>query len=151
MSELIVSELSLLLRHAGRRVLLIEDNPLNREVTGLLLSKVGLKVDATKDGQTAMDLAASQTYDLIITDLAMPGLDGVETGQRIRALPGYANTPIIALSACVFGEDRDYCLSGGLNDFIAKPVTATRLYETVLRWLDDPAPGFQAALQGASA
>ena len=136
MSDPIVSEISLLLRHSGRRILLIEDNPLNREVTGLLLSKAGLKVDAAKDGRVALDLAARHAYDLVVTDLAMPGLDGVETAHRIRELPGYEKTPIIALSACVFGEDRDYCLNGGLDDFITKPVTAMRLYDIVLRWLD---------------
>lgn len=129
-------EISLLLRHAGRRILLIEDNALNREITQILLTKVGLAADTADNGYMALEMAARRCYDLVVTDLAMPGLDGVETAQRLRRLAGYDATPIIALTACVFGEDREYCLSNGLDDFIAKPVGVGHLYETLLRWLD---------------
>ena len=129
-------EIALLIRHSGRRVLLVEDNQLNREITQLLLSKTGLLVDTAENGHVALGLAARHAYSLIVTDLAMPGMDGVETTKKIRQLAGYENTPVIALTACVFGEDRDYCLNAGLNDFITKPVCVTKLYATVLRWLD---------------
>lgn len=129
-------ELGLRKRHLGRPVLVVEDNPLNREITQLLLSKAGLKADAVDSGPAAVAQAACEAYSLIVMDIAMPGMDGVEAARQIRALPGYDQTPIVALTACVFGQDRDYCLSGGLDDFLTKPVTVPRLYRTLLHWLD---------------
>ena len=120
---------------AGRRVLLAEDEPINREVTGCLLQDAGLAVDFAEDGLQAVQRAAGQRYDLVLMDMQMPQLDGLEATRRLRALPGGREVPVVALTANAFAEDRANCLDAGMNDFIAKPVDPDELFATVLRWL----------------
>ena len=121
--------------HAGERVLLAEDEPVNREVARALLEDVGLKVDVAVDGVEAVDMAALSPYAIILMDMQMPRLDGLEATQRIRALPSGAAVPIIAMTANAFADDRSRCLDVGMNDFIAKPVLPAVLYEKMLNWL----------------
>jgi two-component system, sensor histidine kinase and response regulator len=125
-------------RHAGQRVLLAEDSPVNAEVATELLGSVGLQVELADNGLSAVELALTRPYDLVLMDVQMPGLDGMEATRRIRKQLGHG-LPIVAVTANAFGEDRAACLAAGMNDHIAKPVDLRHLYTTLLRWLPLPA------------
>lgn len=119
------------------RVLLAEDNPVNQEVAIAMLDDSGISVEVADDGLKAVAMAASTGYDLILLDVQMPHLDGLEAARRIRSLPSHANTPIVALTANAFDEDRQRALDAGMNDHLAKPVVPEVLYQTLARWLGE--------------
>ena len=114
---------------------MVEDDPINREVAIELLSSVGLEADSAENGQIAVDMASQTAYDLILMDMQMPVMDGLEATRKILALPDRSTTPIVAMTANAFGEDRASCLAAGMVDHLAKPVEPTTLYQILLHWL----------------
>jgi len=132
------AELQLRARHAGARLLVAEDEPINREVLLCLLQDCGLQVQMATDGAQAVALVQQQPFDLVLMDMQMPGTDGLQATQQIRALPQGARLPILAFTANAFMDDKARCLDAGMNDFITKPVDPPALFATVLRWLDAP-------------
>ncbi len=122
-------------QHAGKRILLAEDNPINSEVACELLRGAGLQVDAVADGAAALDLAGRHAYDLILLDIQMPVMDGITACRRIRQLPAHAATPILAVTANVYAADRQACLAAGMDSHIAKPVDPEQLFASLLLWL----------------
>ena len=121
--------------HAGAHILLAEDHEINSQVALALLGVVGLDVDLAADGLQAVELARAKPYDLVLMDMQMPHMDGLDATREMRQLPGWADTPILALTANAFDADRRACQAAGMNDFIAKPMDASVLYQTLLKWL----------------
>ena len=120
---------------AGTRILVAEDEPLNREVEAFLLEDAGLVPTVVSDGQSAIDMARLGHFGLILMDVQMPVIDGLNATRTIRQLPGMAAVPILALTANAFAEDREACLAAGMNDHIGKPITAEEFYAALLKWL----------------
>ena len=132
------AETQLLRQHAGKHILLVEDEPINREIAQLMLEEVGLQVTTAEDGAVALRLAAENTFAVILMDMQMPVMDGIEATQRIRQLPEGGDVPILAMTANVFIEDKQRCFAAGMNDFIPKPIKPQQLYTTLVGWLNQP-------------
>lgn len=122
--------------HFGRKLLLVEDDPVNQEVALAILSDTGLIIDTADNGVQAVDMARNSTYELILMDMEMPKMDGVEATRHIRKIPGRETVPILAMTANAFLDDRQHCMEAGMNDFMPKPVMPDVLYATLLKWLE---------------
>lgn len=119
-----------------KRLLLVEDNPISQKVEQKLLSGAGYAVDAVSSGKLAIEAVKSQPFDLILMDIEMEGMDGIEATKRIRALESPISAiPIIAVTAHSSMKDRERCLDAGMNDYIAKPININFLKMTIDQWL----------------
>ena len=121
----------------GRRILFAEDHQQSQEILLDMLEGIGCEADVAGDGIEAVACAKARQYDLILMDMQMPGMDGMTATRVIRTLPGYRETPIVALTANAFFEDRQRCLDAGMNDHLAKPVTPFSLAAALGKWLPD--------------
>ncbi len=157
--------LPVLNRHAlreeqGMTILLVEDHPTNQRLATGLLEKWGHRVTVAGDGRQAIDIFARQRFDLILMDMQMPVMGGLEATRRIReqeAQVGLRRTPIIAMTAAAMNDDRDACLTAGMDDYLTKPIRTRDLLEKLLTWnprgaqKSIPAPTFDYAAALASA
>ena len=132
------AEVRLRTGYAGTRVLLVEDEPVTREIARELLEEAGLSIDMATDGAQAVEMAGRETYALILMDMQMPRMNGLDATRAIRRQAGNAATPILAMTANAFDEDRERCLEAGMDDHLAKPVEPTALFSAVLHWLSAP-------------
>ncbi|MCK9985959.1 MAG: hypothetical protein AzoDbin1_02431 [Azoarcus sp.] len=142
----------------GRRVLLVEDNPLNQQVAGEFLRRLGMATDIANNGEEAVSRALERTYDLVLMDLHMPVMDGYEATRRIRRHFDHDALPILAMTADAFSDARERCLEAGMNDHIAKPIDFRTLPDVLARWLAianaaadhvRPAPPFDPSTPGS--
>ncbi len=129
------AEAELRTHHAGKRVLLAEDEPINQEITAMMLGDVGLHVVTVDDGVAALEKASSEPFDLILMDMQMPNMDGLEATRRLRSPSINCRLPIIALTANAFAEDRVQARAAGMDDFLSKPVDPEVFYRLLLKWL----------------
>jgi signal transduction histidine kinase/ActR/RegA family two-component response regulator len=130
------AEQIILRNHPGKRILLVEDEPINREIAQMLLEDVGLAVDIAENGREAVEKVSATRYHIILMDMQMPVLDGLDATRQIRQLPECATMPILAMTANAFTEDKDRCFAAGMDDFLSKPVKPEILYATLLKWLE---------------
>jgi signal transduction histidine kinase/ActR/RegA family two-component response regulator len=128
-------EALLSIQHKGKRILLAEDEPINQEIARGLLEDVGFVVDAADNGEEAFKMAKENLYSLILMDMQMPIMSGIDATLAIRKLPGYENVPILAMTANAFTDDREKCIAAGMNDFIAKPADPEVVFRLLYQWL----------------
>jgi CheY-like chemotaxis protein len=125
----------------SRRLLLVEDNKVNQKIAMTLLNRLGHAVDLAENGREAVTAAARERYALILMDMQMPEMDGMEATRQIRSRAGLnARTPIVALTANAMQSDQDECRDAGMDDFLAKPFSRESLGACLARWID-VAPG----------
>ena len=121
------------------RILLVEDNEMNRDMLSRRLRKKGFEVEMALDGAQGVDMAIDGAYDVILMDMSLPVMDGWEAARRIREAPGTAKTPIIALTAHAMAGDREKAIAAGCSDYDTKPVEIDQLHGKISALLDRPA------------
>lgn len=121
------------IRHA--RILLVEDNEVNRIVATELLNQAQLQIDTAENGEEALAKLTQERYDCILMDVQMPVMDGYQATRELRQLPNGETVPVIAMTANVMADDRNKCLQAGMDDFIGKPILPNTLYSTLCKWI----------------
>jgi signal transduction histidine kinase/ActR/RegA family two-component response regulator len=129
------AEETLLRDYRGRRILLAEDEPVNREIAKMLLEDAGLLPTVAEDGAQALAWAKESVFDVILMDMQMPNMDGLEATRQIRRLPKGSTVPIVAMTANAFAEDKARCFEAGMDDFLTKPVDPEALFAVLVKHL----------------
>jgi len=119
----------------GAHILVVEDNAISQEVTCQLLESVSMRTSVAENGRRAVDMVRTSSFDLILMDVQMPVMNGLEATEAIRRLPGCRTLPILALTANAFSEDHNSCLQAGMNAHVSKPVEPEQLYQSLVQWL----------------
>lgn len=122
-------------RLKGARILLVEDNAINREVALELLGDEGIDVTVAVDGRQALDLLARERFDCVLMDCQMPVMDGFAATRALREMPGLRDLPVIAMTAKAMTGDREQALAVGMNDYISKPIDIDAVLVTLQRWI----------------
>jgi signal transduction histidine kinase/DNA-binding response OmpR family regulator/HPt (histidine-containing phosphotransfer) domain-containing protein len=122
-------------RLRGARILLVEDNELNREVALGLLEDAHLSIDQAENGEVAVRMVSERPYDIVLMDMQMPVMDGITATKAIRSNPKFVSLPIVAMTANVMATDREKCIDAGMNDHVSKPIDPEELFKTLLRWI----------------
>ncbi|WP_075792130.1 hybrid sensor histidine kinase/response regulator [Massilia putida] len=138
-------------RLAGARILLVDDNANNREVALDFMAVARMRVDAATSGQEAIRMAQDGDYDLVLMDIQMHGMDGYTATRAIRALPGCATVPVVAMTAHAMAGDREKSLAAGMNDHVVKPIDPDLLLRTLVKWIDPQRLAGRVAPQAAPA
>ena len=128
----------------GRRVLVVDDNTLNREVAADFLNLVGMEVELATDGLHALETLKNQVFDVVLMDVHMPNMDDMQATRAIRQTPALAHLPVIALTAQARTEDREAIESAGMNAHLSKPIDEQQLYESLRHWIGKPVPAVQS-------
>jgi CheY-like chemotaxis protein len=134
----------------GARILLVEDNAINREVAVDLLTMEGIIVEVALDGREALDKLAAERFDGVLMDCQMPVMDGFAATQALREIPELRGLPVIAMTANAMVGDRERALAAGMNDHIAKPIDIDEMFATLARWIS-PQPQAQQIKSAAPA
>lgn len=123
-------------RHRGARILIVEDDVFGQEIIAEYVGAAGLEVELAGDGVEALQKAQRDYYDLILMDIQMPRMDGLEATRQLRQLPSHADIPIIAVTAHAYAIAEEMSMQAGMNAFLTKPLDPGALYELLLEWLD---------------
>lgn len=121
--------------YRGIKILIAEDNLVNLQVLCEIISEFEFDVTTAPNGAIALDKARKSKYDLVLMDMQMPEIDGLQATKRIRTLQGWKHIPIVAMTANAFREDRDACIAAGMDDHLAKPIEPKLLFAMLLKWL----------------
>ena len=119
----------------GARVLLVEDSKLNVMVAKGLMEDAKLAIDVAENGQVAVQKVQAGNYDLVLMDMQMPVMDGIEATRAIRADARFVTLPIVAMTANAMASDRERCIEAGMNDHVAKPIEPAALFAALRRWI----------------
>ena len=122
----------------GAHILLVEDNDINQIVAGELLQDAGFVVDIADNGEIALEMLGKAAYDLVLMDMQMPVMDGVEATVALRKLRQFEHLPVIAMTANVMAQDRQRCLDAGMNDFLVKPIEPDQIWDVLVKWIKLP-------------
>jgi signal transduction histidine kinase/DNA-binding response OmpR family regulator len=125
----------------GARILLVEDNEVNQLVASRILKKAGLSVSIANNGVECLEAIQREPFDLVLMDIQMPEMDGIEATQAIRALSGFERLPIVAMTAHAMSSDRELSLKAGMNDHINKPIDVQELFRTIAKLLEPEGGG----------
>jgi two-component system cell cycle response regulator len=124
----------------GTRILVIEDNPANMELARYVLEAFGYTVSAAVDGESGLELARAEPPDLVICDLQLPGIDGIEVAKRLKAQPALSRVPLIAVTAYAMVGDRERVLAAGFDGYISKPLDPQTFVPQIAAFLKSAAP-----------
>ncbi len=134
----------------GARILLAEDNDINQQIACELLQDAGFTVDIAENGQIALDKVQHYNYDLVLMDMQMPVMDGLDATAAIRRIPRLNTLPIVAMTANAMAEDRQACLDAGMNDFLSKPIDPDGLWRMLIKWIPERDNASGASVQIAA-